>query len=195
MIKLTYGNHKIPNTTAIFNMGTATDCPSKKLGLCKVVNNGIKCYAYKAEQQYKEKVLDHREQQAKYWKNTSKEQIVTDIIKKTSTKRKPITHLRINESGDFHTQEDVNKLSYISKQIKQTLNITTYGYTARSDLDFTECHALIKGSGHDSGNNGKCITIKSESDNPEGFIICPGSCKTCNLCKINTQLNISFIKH
>ena len=29
------GNKKIPSSTAIFNMASAHNCPSKKLGLCK----------------------------------------------------------------------------------------------------------------------------------------------------------------
>ena len=44
------GNLKIPSSTAIFNMGSATDCPSLKLGLCKAYFNGKHiCYAKKAE--------------------------------------------------------------------------------------------------------------------------------------------------
>lgn len=44
------GNMKIPRTTAIFNMSSATDCPSRKLGLCKAVVDGKHiCYAIRSE--------------------------------------------------------------------------------------------------------------------------------------------------
>ena len=47
---LSNGNSKIGNDTMILNMGSAMNCPSKKLGLCKL---GSKCYALKAEKLYK----------------------------------------------------------------------------------------------------------------------------------------------
>ena len=61
----TIGNKKIGNDTLIFNMGSATDCPSKKLGLCRHCD---KCYALKAERQYPQ-VRPFRDRQADYWLN------------------------------------------------------------------------------------------------------------------------------
>jgi hypothetical protein len=54
------GNRKIPKSTAIFNMSSALNCPSKKLGLCKAASQGAKCYARKAEILYPQ-VLPYRE--------------------------------------------------------------------------------------------------------------------------------------
>ena len=35
---LKYGNKKLPNTTAIFNLGPAKLCPSMILGICDICN-------------------------------------------------------------------------------------------------------------------------------------------------------------
>jgi hypothetical protein len=195
---LRFGNHKLGDDTAIFNMSTATDCPSKKLGLCEVHNQGIKCYAFKAEQQYPNTVPNARKKQHEYWKTHDANKIASDFIDKITRRRKETRFFRFNESGDFEDQSDVDKLNLISLALKEVNGITTYGYTARRDLDFSKAQFLVKGSSNDSGNNGKTIVIGLRDKIPEGFIECPGGaqgCSKCNLCKIDTKLNIAFRKH
>ena len=94
----TIGNKKIGKDTLIFNMGSATNCPSKKLGLCKHCD---KCYALKAEKMYPQ-VLPFRQKQEKYWLNTSIDLIIDDFVL-ALTKHKNIKYVRFNESGDFHS--------------------------------------------------------------------------------------------
>jgi len=194
-----FGNHKIGKDTMIFNMSTATACPSKRLGLCKVVNNKTRCYAFKAEQQYKDNVLNYRENQSKYWKEKTAEEIIADIKNIISKKKSPVKYFRFNESGDFEEQKDISKLSTISESIKHEFNITTYGYTARSDLNFKDCKFLVKGSGwYGPGLTGSTVVINNKSELPENYILCPGeknSCASCDLCKTETKTNIAFIKH
>jgi len=191
---LKYGNKKLGDDTAIFNMGTAKDCPSKQLGLCQTCIQGIKCYALKAEQQYPGTVPNARRTQLHYWNQTPADKILSDFAAKIERRRKPTRYFRFNEAGDFYTQEDVTKLSYIAEGLS-TIDVVTYGYTARSDLDFTDAKFLVKGSNNDKGNNGRCIIVLSETEIPEGYIKCPGDCRKCNMCKVNTKLNIAFIKH
>jgi len=193
-----FGNHKIGDDTLIINMGTATDCPSKKLNLCQVCNDGIKCYAFKAEQQYKEAVLNYRQKQHDYWKNTPATGIVVDLVNKISRRQKKIKYMRFNESGDFHDQSDIDKLSHVAEHLKHHYKIITYGYSARSDLDFTNATFLLKGSNHNNGNNGMCVVVNNKDQIPDGYIECPGGkkgCKTCSLCKSDSKINIAFIKH
>lgn len=192
MIK--FGNHKLGDDTAIFNMGTAADCPSRKLGLCNVTNKGFKCYALKAEQQYPNTVPNARKRQENYWRSTDAYTIAKQIKQKVDRRRKYTRFLRFNESGDFHNQEDIEKLSNVARIIKP-MGIITYGYTARSDLDFSNADFLVKGSGHSRGNNGQTTVIGKNEVIPDGYIECPGSCKKCNLCKINVPHNIAFRKH
>jgi predicted metal-binding protein len=37
--------------------------------------------------------------------------------------------------------------------------------------------------------------LRNGDELPKGFILCPGSCKRCNLCKIDVPHNIAFRKH
>lgn len=192
-----WGNHKLGDDTAIFNMTTALECPARKKGMCDVVNRGIKCYAEKAEIQYKNVVPAFRKKQKRWWDETPKEEILEKFAIKIKRRRKKTRYLRFNEAGDFKSQEDVDKLSYVAAGLKP-LGITTYGYSARKDLDFSNAKFLCKGSSHDKGNNGKTIVIEKDEPVPDGYFLCPGGikgCAKCNLCKINTKLNIAFRKH
>lgn len=195
---LRFGNHKLGDDTAIFNMSTAKECPSRKRGLCEVCNRGIKCYAFKAEQRFPKTVTRARENQKAYWKANKADKIAADFIRKIERRRKRTSFLRFNESGDFETQSDVTKLSVVAGAIKDCFGIITYGYTARRDLSFERARFLVKGSGHDKGNNGRTTVIGKDEEVPKGYIECPGGpkgCERCNLCKVDTKLNIAFRKH
>lgn len=202
MIKIKFGNHKLGDDTAIFNMCSAEDCPSKKLNLCKVIEKGITCYANKAERTYPA-VLPARRCQQSYWNNTSARQITQDIAERIKSRRKETRYFRFNESGDFNNQADITKLSEISKGLR-TIGITTYGYTARSDLNYQDCQFYFKSSGWTSEfGTGTAIVVRNESEIPEStatetWIKCPGkeqSCAKCNICKIDTKINVAFIIH
>jgi len=195
------GNLKLGNDTLILNMGSAENCPSKALGFCKVPG---RCYAAKAERLYKN-VLPYRTRQYNYWRNTNENSIAVDFDRLLKRITVPIKYLRFNESGDFYSQEDVQKLSNLSRYLKEFHNIITYGYTARQDLNFENIHFLVKGSSHDSGNNGKTIVLKkyvikdqlstlSESEQ-KTWVVCPMSCKSCNICKKKNGKNIIFPLH
>lgn len=182
-------------------MGPAKYCPAKELGLCQL---GNRCYAAKAERLYKN-VLPYRLRQYKYWGESTANGIAADFSLLLRRIKAPIRYLRFNESGDFFGQEDVRKLSLVAEYLKREHSIDTYGYTARQDLNFENVHFLVKGSSHDSGNNGKTIVMKkdqithhlstlSESERPS-WTVCPMSCKACDICKIKTGENIIFPLH
>lgn len=193
MIELSFGNTKLPKTTMIFNMGAAEDCPSKKLGLCKVP---VKCYALKAEQQYP-KCLDYRRRQQEYWLKTDVDQIIADLYVLLERKKTIPTLLRFNEAGDFHSQDCVDKLSDVAMFLKFQFDIETYGYSARSDLDFSKAAFLVKASNKPlgNGNNGCTVVVPKGGRVPAGFVVCPGSCKSCTICSEDTQINVAFIAH
>ena len=195
MIRIKYGNHKLGDDTVILNMGPARTCPSKARDLCEVVKKGYRCYAEKAEIQYPRNVPQYRQAQELYWKITPKEKIAHDISKKIGARRKRTRFLRYNESGDFHCQQDIEKLSYVAKYLKRNHSITTYGYSARNDLDFSSAEFLVKGSYNDNGNNGKCVVISKDEEVPEGYFLCPADCRKCNKCKRHNYKNIAFRKH
>lgn len=197
-----WGNRKIGQDTMIFNMGTAKQCPSKRLGLCRTINQKVKCYAEKAEIQYKEHVTDYRNNQAIYWQSHSADEIFQYFAGPIASKKargKDTNFFRYNESGDFYTQDDIRKLTTIANRLKEDFGIITYGYSARSDLDFKDKGFIVKGSGWNNEQiDGTCIVINKDEQVPKGFLECPGhkqSCANCNLCKCNLKLNIAFRKH
>jgi hypothetical protein len=194
-----WGNRKIGQDTLIFNMSSATDCPSLKLGLCNISTNNIaKCYALKAEKLYGQKIIDYRRSQAAEWKSKTGDTLLADFIRKIRGRKTETRFLRYNEAGDFNDQSDIEKLSYISRGLRE-IEVITYGYTARSDLDFTGKNFLCKGSGFiNPVLNGSTIVIQKDQPVPEDYIECPGtknSCANCNLCKCNFNFNIAFRKH
>lgn len=207
-LELSLGNSKLGDDTIIFNMGSASECPSAKLGYCKL---GKHCYALKAETQYPS-VGVYRNRQQAYWLNTSAHDIGNDIINALKSKRARVNgkliplidkvkYFRFNEAGDFHTQACVEKLNIIASMLAY-YDITTYGYTARKDLDVSGKLFNCKGSGHDNGNNGKTIArpqavLWNETYEELGteYTVCPMDCTICDLCKTSDGLNIVFPRH
>ena len=74
-LEVSMGNLKIGKDTIIFNMGSATECPSRKNGMCKL---GNKCYAIKAEISYPD-CKPYRDRQKSYWLNSDIGQIISDF--------------------------------------------------------------------------------------------------------------------
>jgi hypothetical protein len=209
-LEISNGNSKLGNDTIILNMGAAHECPSAKLGLCKL---GSKCYALKAEKLYPT-CRPYRDRQAAYWQNTGADAICADFdawFKAHPIIAKRVKWLRFNEAGDFYTQACVDKLDKVAKHLRKTYNVRTYGYSARADLDFSKASFACKGSGHDSGNNGKTMAYKFTAKEVKGikgnpkmlpfqynqdkFRVCPMDCKICDACKVKNGVNICFPLH
>ena len=180
---VSFGNSKLPKTTMIFNMGAAHDCPSDALGLCE---NSKICYAKQAERQYHKTCTLYRRRQESIWKKYSEEQLAEAFVKILKAKRIKVDAFRFNESGDFWSQECVDKLDKIAFELWVSCGVDSYGYTARKDLDFSKVGFL-----HVLGSNfllhGEFRTV----DHPSGYHpICPGDCKSsgsenrpCTLCQ------------
>lgn len=187
------GNTKVPCTTAIFNMSSAKDCPSLKLGLCKAIKQGAKCYARKAENMY-DLALPYRRRQHKYWKHITAEEFACQFLLLNSCKIRRFKALRFNESGDFHSQECLNKAEKIARILK-SYGIVTYCYTSRSDLDFSGVRDLvIHGSGFiKNGIKGIFTIVNRKQDKLRGFSLCKMDCRVCNLCLKSSK--VCVVKH
>ncbi len=189
------GNAKVPSTTAIFNMGAAKDCPSRKLGYCQAISKSGKncCYAEKSERLHPE-VLPYRRRQMKYWKSVTANRFVTEFLMLNAWKVIPFKALRFNESGDFWGQEDLNKAEEIARHLKK-YGIRTYCYTARRDLDFSKVRSLvISGSNFQKeGVRGIFKMVYSKKEKPAGYGICRGDCRVCERCLIGRKTVI--LKH
>ena len=186
------GNKKLPATTAIFNIGSATNCPSRALGYCLVSNE---CYAMKAERQYPD-VFPYRERQRVIFNDITPSAFVATINIMNMNKRTNfIDTIRFNESGDFKTQADVTKVEEIARLLSYQ-RIKVYAYSSNKALDFTNCeHATINVSRPDmKGHNYVRATKTLTKGNPD-IITCPGSCFNCNACAIKTGKIIEIAIH
>ena len=188
-IPLSFGNSKLPASTAIFNMGTATACPSRQLGMCQCQD---KCYAIKAERMYPQ-TLPFRERQRDAFIFNSPKQIADAIIAGGTAKNK-IKQFRFSEAGDFVDQKAVKKMTEVCKILKED-KIKCYGYTARKDLNFDALKevATVQGSGFMVSNNFKFIPKGSDTKGCDK--VCKGDCTKCSLCWKATGLVIGVNQH
>tara|TARA_R110002049_G_scaffold154628_3_gene319255 strand:+ start:1609 stop:2196 length:588 start_codon:yes stop_codon:yes gene_type:complete len=186
-----FGSDKTGDDTLLLNMGSAVRCPSR--ARCRVLLAGQKCYPDQVERLHPV-VKSFRDLQEAYWRDSTAEQIVSDILEKIDGREPPTRYLRFNESGDFWSQACVDKLSQVAEALRVRAGIVTYGFTARDDLDFSQARFLVKGSGHDCGNNGRSIVVGSAAEVPQAFVLCPEDCRTCNICMSDTQVDIAFIE-
>lgn len=187
-----WGNKKLPKTTAIFNMTPAMYCPARRLHLCALGDKVQRCYALKAEKIYKN-VLEYRIRQSIFWSDCTTEEFIAQLFKEK--KRKQLLKLRFNESGDFVSQSSLIKAEKIAKLLYKEYGIITYCYTARKDLNYsTKKYLIINGSGFMVDNN-YSITGMSQPTPNYKVVSCPGNCRTCSLCVQSNKLNIQTKMH
>jgi len=193
-LEITRGNLKLPKTTAIFNPGgPAKDCVSAALGLCQMAALGVRCYALKAETQYPAS-YPFRVRQGDYWLKATAEKFITDFLRIVDKARTPITHLRLNEAGDFRHVADVEKAATVAEKLAAE-GIRTYCYTARSDIwdnGGFDCadYLIVNGSNFMADN--KFTAVESI---PAGAIACAGDCRKCSLCTEANGLEIFVQTH
>ena len=207
--KHSIGNKKIGKDTLIFNMGSATNCAAKKKGLCD-----IDCYAKKAEVQYPA-VLPAREHQEQYWLTMPVNTIVADIAKVVKSKRHPLKYVRVNESGDLHSEACLHKLIMIAEALP---NLKFYTYTHRSDLidndtfNFIPSNLVVNTSNfkREGLNQFKAVKVETKFRSYQGKskeiktelktisnsnFNCGGDCSKCSLCKVSHGKDIYVAYH
>jgi hypothetical protein len=198
------GNLKIGKDTLIFNMGSASNCPSGKAGQCDLFNSNS-CYALKSEKRYPE-VLPYRTRQEEYWLGSDALTIVEDIQKvlSTNSRRKvALKYVRVNEAGDLHSEKCLDKLKDIARALPE---IVFYTYTHRQDIigegvDLPDNLVLNTSNFEAKGCNSFSIdlTVKVRSlkkewkiarekireNKGENSLSCIGDCSKCTLCKVS----------
>ena len=175
------GNKKLPKTTWIFNPGSATNCPSKALGLCQA---GDDCYALKAEIQYPQ-VLPYRERQFKITQEVSAYDFAMALIEMYNKSRNKDITFRFNESGDFLNQKQLDWFTSVCFYLRVT-GIKCYGYTARTDLNLNKL--LVNASVMVSNDKGEWVSKGANrfKKYPKGGTApkndCAGDCRICKMC-------------
>jgi len=127
-----FGNHKLPETTAIWNCGAAHDCPSRPLGLCQA---GKRCYALNTER-YCMNALPYRRRQQQIMRTVPAHRIAEGILRRCKGRKRTVKLFRFGQSGDFFDQQDVETLVVICRHLSEN-GIGCYGFTARTDLDLS----------------------------------------------------------
>jgi hypothetical protein len=109
---------------------------------------------------------------------------------------KTVNYFRYNEAGDFWNQGCIAKMNFIAKKLKEKYNITTYGFSARADLDFTGVEFKVKGSGHSGGNNGETRVLYKGETPKKGWFVCKSECgNPCTVCFKDSPVNVYFPYH
>ena len=206
------GNKKLPKSTIIYNLSSATDCPCK--AFCPHYIDGS-CYALKAEKQYNKTCPQYRTRQNKLWYETASAydyitaysyMIAQSIKNKKSTE---ITALRINEAGDIRNENDLIRLFIIARELKARFNgFKVYMYTHNlpvldkmklSQLDTINSMVTINISldYHTEDNsrysNFNRFLVVNELD--KTGIQCIGNCRLCSLCTVNHGKVTQVKKH
>jgi len=135
--QFTKGNIKVGRDTVIVNMGAATGCPSAANNLCELYAKGS-CYAYNGEN-YRPSAVVAKTKQGQIWRERTAEELslgIAAIVKSLRDNNYDIKYVRMNESGDFYSIEDVEKLKNVVRGTNSLLDtpVTFYNYTHRSDL-------------------------------------------------------------
>lgn len=176
------GNKKIGKDTVIINLCSATTCPAKDM--CLLRNE---CYAWSNER-LRVAVKPYRDRQEVLWKSEPAQYYINYL---KMLKSGFLKYIRFQESGDFSTQADVDKMSEIAEALKG--DYVCYTYTARHDLDYSQTsdNLVITGSYFMVDNMFVPLKKRLYDEIPkQGTIVCAGDCRECTLCKVARGLVI-----
>jgi hypothetical protein len=205
-LSLSTGNEKVKSSkgvTLILNMGAASDCPSMKLGLCKICAMDadglpVRCYA-KSSEQFMPCTRRYREAQGIYWHTHTAAEIISDmdVILSKGKRGFKVKAFRFNESGDFTSRECIDKADAIAVYLHMRWNVRRiWTYSARSDLAqyMTDLSFIVKGSGWKGPDGQTIVVCGRDTPLPAHYRECPGDCSVCALCAVRGT-SIAFRPH
>lgn len=178
---ISFGNKKLPKTTAIFNLGTWFLCPGRLEGYCEL---STRCYAKCRE--VMGNVIQSRLNNYYYWKTNDAETVAAFIvysIKAEQLKGNQVNLLRFNEVGEIEDQQELEKMVKISNIVYLKTGVKSYTYTHNRALNFNieRPNLTICGSGFMIDN--KFTVIKPENYKEyvgsHDCIECPQKCELC----------------
>lgn len=185
-----YGNKKLPRNTMIFNLTTAMNCPSK---LCKFFD---KCYAKAGDNKNINPALSGLRNQFMLKYITIKELLkLIEMYIEYAPMR--IKRIRLSESGDFSTQQQVDVAKKLAAHLKKKYNIDTVVYTAQP-FDFSGNELIVNASnekviGADRYFYARDLKTFNEMgidmtedlkikymEDGQPYYMCPCECRKCN---------------
>jgi hypothetical protein len=183
---ISYGNKKIADNTAIFNVGAATDCPNLGTEFCQVAES--ECYAKNSETVFPGS-LDYRRKQQIIWEHLDPVTWAKAFRMHYNRKRSEVSTIRLNESGDSQHRQDLLKADEIARQLDDIVDV--YTYSASSWLDWDEVDHFVVDRSNDRIEFGdrRFEVVESVDEIPEGGLRCPHDvsdgeikCGECRLC-------------
>lgn len=199
ILPFSIGNNKIGDDTLIFNVSSATLCPSALKGYCKQCKN---CYARSDELRHSSSLLRGVLSLYKLLKYPI-DNIINSTIKavKSSKKAKNCLFVRYNSNGDILNNEILKIMNKLTVELKKATNIkVAYTYTHNKNLNLLLSPSIVFNLS-DVDNKGVKSTIvaykwdKKYLDD-SNYVICSGNCKNCPYCKNkNDKRTVVFMAH
>ena len=183
---ISYGNKKLADHIAIFNMRSAHDCPNLGTNYCQV--DAEDCYAVRSEDNYPQP-LSYRRRQQIIWGYLDATTWARAFRRHYERKQTPVSTIRFNESGDFQSRHDLFKLDEIARQLEDIVDV--YTYSASSWLPWEEVEHFVLNRSNDRREFGdrRFEVVDSVDEIPDGGIRCPHDqsdgeihCGDCRLC-------------
>lgn len=185
--RISFGNYKIPETTAITNMNSWFNCPGRTEDFCDICQI---CYD-KFREVMSWKVCSSRLNNEIWFRTHDVGDITYSIAGKILTynrrnlkNNKRITLHRWNEVGELRNQKDLNKVNNISNLLYMVTGVKSYIYTHNKNLNFDidRPHLTINGSNFMVDNEFKCIKpeLYDEYVKTHDCYECLGDCELCN---------------
>lgn len=178
---ITFGNKKLPKTTAIYNIGCWLLCPGRLEGFCELSEV---CYAKCRE--VMGSVNKSRLNNYLFWKINNAEKIAMFIsysIKAEQLKGNQVNLLRFNEVGEIENQEELEKMIKISNIVYLKTGVKSYTYTHNRGLNFNidRPNLTICGSGFMVDNRFTVVKPEDYKEyvNNTNCIECPQKCELC----------------
>ena len=193
MPHITFGNKKLPKTTAIYNIGCWFLCPGRLEGYCEL--NTV-CYAKCRE--VMGNVIQSRLNNYYFWKSNNAEKIAMFIsysIKAEQLKGNQVNLLRFNEVGELEDRGDLEKMVKVSNIVYNNTGVKSYTYTHNRGLNFNidRPNLTICGSGFMIDNKFNVIKPENYKEyvKSHGCIECPQKCELCgSICSKKLGLEI-----
>lgn len=206
------GNQKVSKYTAIFNMGSATDCPNfgtlesgeSETGLCQVPKDA--CYAKKAEDMYPQS-LPYRRRQEYLWDCMTPELWAKAFECLNDRKRNKFDSIRFSEAGDFRSNADIIRVN----RIAELVSVPVYTYSASHKLDWSLATNFTINASNDLANYGnrRFAAVSDKSNKSDDSVWCPNSlqqsegvpaeerikCGECRLCINPEGPDVSILIH
>lgn len=178
---ITFGNKKLPKTTAIYNIGTWFLCPGRLEGYCELSEV---CYAKCRE--VMGSVNKSRLNNYLFWKINNAEKIAMFIsysIKAEQLKGNQVNLLRFNEVGEIENQEELEKMVEVSNIVHEQTGVKSYTYTHNKELNFNidRPYLIICGSGFMVDNRFTVVKPEDYKEyvNNTNCIECQQKCELC----------------